>query len=232
MVYDWEPVYHDPPSNRWYGMQGWSTDRLAQYYYVTGDVKAQATLDKWVAWLLPNLKFDGDDYQLPANLEWQGVPNAYSGGEAQENSNLHVTITDFTNDVGTAAGTARTLAYYAAKAGNTEAKDAAKKLLDGMWNLYQTDKGVSSPEVREDYNRFTEPVYVPSGWTGTYPNGDTIQSGITFIDIRSFLKEDPDWPKVEAYINGGSAPEFTYHRFWAQSDVALAQGAYGLLFDE
>ncbi len=33
---------------------------------------------------------------------------------------------------------------------------------------------------------------------------------------------DPDWPKVQTYLNGGAAPTFTYHRFWAQSDIAMA----------
>jgi len=232
MVYDWEPVYHDPPSNQWYGMQAWSTDRLAQYYYVTGDAKAKALLDKWVAWVFANTKFDGNKYELPSSLEWKGVPASYSGGAPHVNPDLHVTITESSADVGIAASTARTLAYYAAKAKHTEAKTAAKKLLDGMWTLYQTGKGVAAKEVRKDYNRFAEKVYVPPGWTGKYPNGDTIDSTATFITLRSFYKKDKDWAKVEAYLKGGPAPEFTYHRFWQQADVALAQGAYGLLFNE
>lgn len=232
MTYDWEPVYHDPPSNRWYGMQGWSTDRLAQYYYVTGDQKAKALLDKWVSWVLKNLKFKGDNYELPADLEWRGAPNAFNGGNAKQNNDLHVTVVDYSSDVGVGAATARALSYYAAKANHNEAKNAAKKILDGMWKNYQTSHGVSNKEVRKDYNRFNEKVYVPPGWTGRYPNGDVIDSSATFSKIRSFLKKDKDWPKVEAYLNGGPAPEFTYHRFWAQADVALAQGAYGLLFNE
>lgn len=223
MFYDWQPVYHDPPSNRWYGMQSWSTDRLAQYYYVTGDATAKSILDKWVAWVIANIKFNSNSYQIPATLEWSGVPG----------DNLHVSITDFTNDVGTAASTARTLAYYAAKANADNAKSAAKQILDIMWENYQTDIGISVEEPREDYKRFNEPVYVPSGWTGKYPNGDVIDSSATFIGIRSFYKNDPQWSKVEAYMNGGGAvPTFVYHRFWAQSDIALAYGAYGLLFNE
>jgi len=231
MVYDWEPVYHDPPSNQWYGMQGWSIDRLAQYYYVTGDSKAKALLDKWVAWVLKETKFNGDKYTVPSTLEWNGVPNSFSGS-ASANTNLHVKVVDYTSDVGVAAATARTLSYYAAKSGNTEAKSAAKKILDGMWKDYQTTHGVADKEVRKDYSRFNEKVYVPSGWTGKMPNGDVIDSSATFIKIRSFYKKDKDWHKVEAYLNGGAAPEFTYHRFWQQADVALAQGAYGILFNE
>jgi len=232
MAYDWEPVYHDPPSNQWYGMQGWSIDRLAQYYYVTGDAKSKALLDKWVAWVLKETKFNGDHYTLPSSLEWSGHPNKFSSGGSHKNTGLHVKVTEYTSDVGVAAATARTLSYYAAKSHNTAAKTAAKKILDGMWKLFQTTHGVADKEVRKDYNKFNGKVYVPSGWTGKMPNGDVIDSSATFIKIRSFYKKDKDWPKVEAYLNGGAAPTFTYHRFWQQADVALAQGAYGLLFNE
>jgi hypothetical protein len=232
MFYDWEPVYHDPPSNQWFGMQAWSTDRLAQYYYVTGDAKAKALLDKWVSWVVKNSKFESDGtYKVPSTLHWRGVPNTFSSG-GSPNTDLHVEIVDSTSDVGTAAATARTLAYYAAKANNAEAKTAAKKILDGMWKHFQTKHGVADKEERADYKRFNEPVYVPPGWTGKMPNGDVISSNATFIGIRSFYKKDKDWPKIQAYLNGGAVPVFTYHRFWQQADVALAQGAYGLLFNE
>ncbi|KAL1517944.1 hypothetical protein ABEB36_001640 [Hypothenemus hampei] len=221
MFYDWEPVYHDPPSNRWYGMQPWSVDRLAQYYYVTGDSKAEALLKKWVSWAISSIKFSGTDFDMPSNLEWTGNPPSVS-----------VSITSYGKDLGTAGATARTLAYYAAKSGDSSAKETAKKLLDGLYENYKDDLGFSAPETREDYSRFNEKVYVPSGWTGTYPNGDVIDSSATFIGIRSWYKQDPNWSKVETYLNGGAAPVFNYHRFWAQADIALAFGAYGMLFNE
>nr|WP_281190369.1 glycoside hydrolase family 48 protein [Micromonospora inyonensis] len=43
-------------------------------------------------------------------------------------------------------------------------------------------------------------------------------------------KNDPDWPKVEAYLKGGPELTFNYHRFWAQADVAMAYADYGHLF--
>ncbi len=140
------------------------------------------------------------------------------------------------NDVGVAAAYAKLLTYYAAKSGNTAAKTTAKELLDGIW-LHTDAKGVAVPETRDDYNRFDDVwtssnqqgLYVPPGWTGTMPNGDAIAAGKSFLDIRSFYKNDPDWPKVQAYLNGGPAPTFTYHRFWAQSDIAMAMADYGLL---
>jgi hypothetical protein len=52
LAYDWQPVYHDPPSNQWFGFQAWSVERLAEYYYVSKDAKAGALLDKW-RWRTP-----------------------------------------------------------------------------------------------------------------------------------------------------------------------------------
>ncbi|XP_028128323.2 exoglucanase B [Diabrotica virgifera virgifera] len=222
MYYDWEPVYHNPPSNRWYGMQSWSVDRLAQYYYVTGDSKAKSVLDKWVNWILKETTIEaGKSFKLPSQLSWSGNP-----------PNVHCTINAYTTDVGSASGTARTLAYYAAKANHAQAKEVAKEILDIMWNNFQTSKGVSSPEVADTYTQFNEPVFVPNGWYGTYPKGDVIQSGATFLSLRSWYKSDPDWNKVQTYLNGGSAPTFTYHRFWAQADIAISNGVYGILFNE
>ncbi|XP_057660921.1 exoglucanase B-like [Diorhabda carinulata] len=222
MFYDWEPVYHNPPSNKWYGMQPWSVDRLAQYYYVTGDARAKAILDKWVTWILSNISIQGtQSYTLPADLSWSGNP-----------PNVHVTVDSYNSDVGTASATARTLAYYAAKANHAQAKQVAKSLLDIMWTNYQTTKGVSAPEAATTYTQFNEPVYVPPGWNGKYPRGDVIQNGATFIGIRSWYKNDPEWSKVEAYLNGGQAPTFTFHRFWSQADVAISQAVYGILFNE
>lgn len=147
------------------------------------------------------------------------------------NAGLHVSVVDRTNDVGVAAAYAKTLTYYAAKSGHAESKTTAKALLDGMWNDHQDDLGIALPEKRADYNRFDDAVYVPSGWTGTMPNGDTIDSTSTFSSIRSFYRDDPDWAKVEAYLAGGEAPTFTYHRFWAQADIALAMGSYAELLE-
>jgi hypothetical protein len=63
------------------------------------------------------------------------------------------------------------------------------------------------------------------------PNGDAINSTSTFHSLRSFYKNDPAWSKIEAYLKGGAAPVFTYHRFWAQADIALAMGSYAELLE-
>ncbi|MGI5156320.1 glycoside hydrolase family 48 protein [Microbispora sp. CA-102843] len=233
MAYDWEPVYHDPPSNQWFGFQAWSMERVAEYYYATGNADAKAVLDKWVTWALSGTTVNSDGtFQIPSTLHWTGQPDAsFSGpGMPPANTGLHVTIADYTNDIGVAGSYAKALMFYAAKANHAQAKSTAKALLDGIWKNNQDAKGVSIPETRTDYNRLDDPIYVPSGWTGKMPNGDPINSNSTFISIRSWYKNDPDWSKVQSYLNGGSAPVFRYHRFWAQADVATALGQYGLLF--
>ncbi|MFS7873604.1 glycoside hydrolase family 48 protein [Streptomyces asiaticus] len=232
MYYDEKPVYHDPPSNQWFGFQAWSMERVAEYYNRTGDASAKTVLDKWVKWALSKTTVNANGtYQIPSTLQWSGQPDTWNASSPGANANLHVTVADYTNDVGVAAAYAKTLSYYAAKSGDTKARDTAKALLDGMWNNYQDALGIAVPETRADYNRFDDPVYVPSGWTGTMPNGDKIDSSSTFMSIRSFYKNDPAWSKVEAYLKGGAVPSFTYHRFWAQADIALAMGSYADLFE-
>ncbi|MFC5825231.1 glycoside hydrolase family 48 protein [Nonomuraea insulae] len=233
MTYDWQPVYHDPPSNQWFGFQAWSMERVAEYYYATGNADAKALLDKWVRWALDNTTVSATTYQIPSTLRWTGQPAGNftaTSGMPPANPGLHVTVVDYTQDVGVAGAYAKTLMYYAAKANHTEARDTAKALLDGVWGKRDT-KGVSVPETKTDYNRLDDPVYVPPGWSGEMPNGDTINSSSTFLSIRSFYKNDPDYAKVDAFLKGtGSAPVFNYHRFWAQVDVAVALAEYGRLF--
>ncbi|MFF8593698.1 glycoside hydrolase family 48 protein [Streptomyces sp. NPDC015220] len=232
MYYDEAPVYHDPPSNQWFGFQAWSMERVAEYYQQTGDTKAKAVLDKWVKWALSKTTVNPDGtYRIPSTLQWSGKPDTWNASSPGANSSLHVTVADYTNDVGVAAAYAKTLSYYGAKSGDSQAKSTAKALLDGMWNNYQDSLGIAVPETRTDYSRFNDSVYVPSGWTGTMPNGDKIDSSSTFASIRSFYKNDPAWSKIEAYLKGGAAPTFTYHRFWAQADIALAMGSYAELLE-
>ncbi|GGN87653.1 cellulose 1,4-beta-cellobiosidase [Streptomyces albiflavescens] len=232
MYYDQQPVYHDPPSNQWFGFQAWSMERVAEYYQQTGNASTKAILDKWVSWALSKTTINPDGtYQIPSTLQWSGAPDTWNASSPGANSGLHVTVADYTNDVGVAAAYAKTLSYYAAKSGDAQAKATAKALLDGMWNNYQDGLGIAVPETRADYNRFDDGVYVPSGWSGTMPNGDAINSSSTFTSLRSFYKNDPAWSKIESYLAGGAAPSFTYHRFWAQADIALAMGSYAELLE-
>ncbi|MFE1881667.1 glycoside hydrolase family 48 protein [Streptomyces diastatochromogenes] len=232
MYYDWQPVYHDPPSNQWFGFQAWSMERVAEYYQQTGNAAAKAILDKWVKWALSKTTINPDGtYRIPSTLQWSGQPDTWNASSPGSNSGLHVTVADYTNDVGVTAAYAKTLTYYAAKSGDATAKSTAKALLDGMWANYQDSLGIAVPETRSDYSRFGDSVYVPSGWSGKMPNGDAINSSSTFSSIRSFYQNDPAWSKIEAYLKGGAAPVFTYHRFWAEADIALAMGSYSELLE-
>jgi glycosyl hydrolase family 48/cellulose binding protein with CBM2 domain/Big-like domain-containing protein len=233
MYYDWQPVYHDPPSNQWFGMQVWSMERVAELYDQTGNAQAKAVLDKWVPWALANTTANptAGTWQVPSDLSWSGAPDTWNASSPGANTGLHVTVTSKGQDVGVTAALVKTLAHYAAKSGNTAAHDMAKNLLDAMWATQNQDaKGVSTVESRADYNRFDDPVYVPSNFTGTMSNGDPINSSSTFIGLRSWYKQDPAWSSVQSYLDGGSAPTFRYHRFWAQADVAMAMAEYGRLF--
>jgi Glycosyl hydrolase family 48/Cellulose binding domain/Bacterial Ig domain len=231
MAYDFQPVFHDPPSNRWFGFQTWSMERVAEYYNVTGDAAAKSVLDKWVAWALANSKFNADGtYQIPSDLDWSGSPASnYTGGTVPANTNLHVTVLNFTQDVGVSGSFAKTLLYYAKRSGNTAARDGAAKLLNGMW-LLRDGKGIAIPETRNDYSRFNDRVFVPAGWTGHMANGDVIDQNSTFLSIRSFYRNDSQWPVVQAALNAGTAPTLTYHRFWAQVDIATAYAVQAELF--
>ncbi|WP_034593886.1 glycoside hydrolase family 48 protein [Hamadaea tsunoensis] len=237
MFYDQQPVYHDPPSNQWFGMQAWSLERLAEYYYVTGNATAKSILDKWTTWAMAHTTYTATTFSIPSDLSWSGAPNTWNASSPQANTNLHVTITANGSDAGIAASYARLLTYYAAKSGSTTAKATAKGLIDALY-ANSDSKGVGIPETRSDYSRFDDVynatdhqgLYIPSTWTGTMPNGDKIKSGDSFLDIRSWYKQDPSWSSVQSYLNGGSAPSFTYHRFWAQSDIAMAYADFGYLF--
>ncbi len=238
MYYDVDPVYNDPPSNQWFGMQAWSMQRIAELYLETGNAKAKALLDKWVPWAIANTTV-GANWSIPSDMKWTGQPANWNPSSPQPNTNLHVEVTVKGQDVGVAGAYARTLIAYAAKSGNTAAKNTAKGLLDAL-SASADSKGVSTPEKRGDYRRFDDVynaadgqgLYVPNGWTGKMPNGDVIAPGKSFLDIRSFYKNDPDWPKVQAYLDGGPEPVFNYHRFWAQADVAMAYADYGTYFPQ
>jgi hypothetical protein len=237
-------VFHDPPSNQWFGFQAWSMERVAEYYFVTGDAKAKVILDPWINWVIKNTSLNADGtYAIPSTLSWSGQPSLnwdathqnFTAGDPAFNAGLHVTIVDTTQDVGVTAAVAKALSFYSAgtkKFGtqHVASQTLAKALLDRMWTLFRDPIGVSSPETRKDFNQFADPIFVPTAFTGKMPNGDPIASGATFLSIRSKYKSDAAFPKVQAYLNGGAAPTFNYHRFWAQADIALANAEYARLF--
>ncbi|AEI13168.1 exoglucanase CbhB [Cellulomonas gilvus] len=239
MGYTEAPVYADPPSNRWFGMQAWGVQRVAELYYASGNAQAKKILDKWVPWVIANISTDGASWKVPSELKWTGKPDTWNAASPTGNPGLTVEVTSYGQDVGVAGDTARALLFYAAKSGNTAARDTAKALLDAMWANNQDALGVATAETRGDYLRFDDTyvpggdgVYIPAGWSGTMPNGDAIKPGVSFLDMRSFYKNDPAWSKVENALATGKAPTFTYHRFWAQTAIAAALADYDRLFGE
>lgn len=221
MWFDYQPGYAD--SNPWFGFQAWTADRVAQYYYLTGNTRAEAIITKWAKWVMSEITFDSDgDFTIPSNIKWEELP-----------PNTQVTVTGYGQSIGAASATARTLSYYAAASGNAEAKEVAQKLLDALWDHHLTDRGISLVESFSGYTNFNHKLYIPlEGWSGKYPNGDLINENSTFLSVRSWFKQDPDWSMIEDYLNGGQVPQFAVHRFWEQADVAISLATYDLLFDE
>jgi hypothetical protein len=246
MYYDFEPQYHNPPSNQWFGYQTWPMERLAEYYYVTGDSQAKAVLAKWVAWAESVTSFNTSTGAicLPNQLSWTGQPDGdYTSGSTPPpaNTGLHVSVSGCSGDLGVSASLAKVYAYYAAKSGDTTAQTDAQNIIDVIHQFYGDSAGFSAPETRADYSNFTsayntstnEGVFIPSNWSGTYPGGVTINSSTnTFLSIRPWYTSDPQWSKVQTYLNGGAAPTFSYHRFWAEADIATAFDTFAFLFPD
>ena len=111
MAYDEAPVYHDPPTNQWFGMQAWSMERVAEYYYVTGNAQAKASSTSGSAgsWQHTTLGADGT-YEIPSTLAWSGKPDRPGTRRRTTratncNAGLHVKIRDYGQDVGVASAT-------------------------------------------------------------------------------------------------------------------------------
>jgi hypothetical protein len=249
MYYDFEPVYHNPPSNQWFGYQTWPMERVAEYYYVTGNAQAGAILSKWVTWAESVATFNTSTGAicLPGTLSWSGQPaenfttGTSSTAQPPANPGLHVAVTGCSSDLGVSASLAKTYMYYAAKSGNTAAETAAQNIIDIIHQFYGDSLGYSAPETRTDYSNFTsafnttnyEGLFIPSGWSGSYPglNGASITSADnTFLSIRPWYTSVADYPEVQNYLNGGAAPVFNYHRFWAEADIATAFDSFAFLF--
>jgi hypothetical protein len=239
MAYVENPVYADPGSNTWFGFQAWSVERLAEYYYLTNNALAKQVLDKWVTWVKSVVILNSDGtFAIPSEISWSGQPDTWNAANPGANAGLHVNVVSYGTDLGITACTAKALTYYAAatkKYGTLDdaARKLAQELLDRMYNNYwegANGKGYGVVEVRKDFRRFDSLVYIPAGWSGKMPNGDIIQPGIKFIDIRTKYKSDPLYTSLRNALDNGKDFSITYHRFWAQADIALANAEYGYLF--
>jgi len=224
MWYDWQPVYHDPPSNNWTGMQGWGMERVCSLYYVSGNENAGTVCRDWAKWVKETTRVTGGEIVHATNLEWTGNPDEWSGDWDHKSKSLHGSVSSEGVDLGSIASIIKGLLWVSMKDGDQEGIDLAIDVMDAIEAGYKDEYGYAATEAREDYSKFGGEVYIPSGWTGKNAQGANIKSGITFIEMRPKYKEDPDWAQVEDFLNGGSAPTFTYHRFWAQTEIMVANG--------
>ena len=78
MAYDEAPVYHDPPSNEWFGFQAWSMERVARV--LLRDRRRSARRWCWTggsAGSRQHTKLAADGtYDIPSTLDWSGKPGA------------------------------------------------------------------------------------------------------------------------------------------------------------
>ncbi|MGD0556819.1 MAG: glycoside hydrolase family 48 protein, partial [Streptosporangiaceae bacterium] len=248
MYYTSDPEYENPPSNQWFGYQTWPMERIAEYYYETGNAQAEAILSKWVSWAESVASFNTTTGAicLPNELTWTGQPSenwttgTSSSQQPPANTSLDVAVSGCSSDLGISASLAKTYMYYAAKSGNTTAETDAQNIIDVIHQFYGDSLGYSAPETRTDYSNFTsaynttnyEGVYVPADWSGTYPDlsGDLTSADDTFLSIRPWYTSVADYDEVQNYLNGGSAPVFNYHRFWAETEIATAFDSFAYLF--
>jgi hypothetical protein len=213
------------------------------------DDEAIATLEQY-----NGTAYTGDTtkaWAIPSSLVWDGQPDTWTGDGTHDNTGLTCEIEGYGQEVGSTASWANGLIYYAAAKGvdtNTtktadeliassdmgeKALGYAKKMLDYQWATCRDDIGLTQVDTNSNLTRFfEETVYVPSTYHGTMPNGDAIESGATFFSLRTAYENDPDYDRLkEAYDNGDvSSVTWTYHRFWHEGDVLMANGVMASLF--
>ncbi len=90
----------------------------------------------------------------------------------------------------------------AAKPDSAELPEAslylAQQLIDREWDLGRDDIGLTRTDHNGSLARFfSQPVHVPSSYTGTMPNGDTIANGATFLSLRSMYESQSNCKGVK-----------------------------------
>ncbi|ORY69337.1 Six-hairpin glycosidase [Neocallimastix californiae] len=226
MYYDWQPVYHDPPSNNWTGMQGWGMERVCSLYYVSGNEKAGKICRDWAKWVKNTTRVNGGEIVHATNLEWSGNPDQWKASDfdkSNRNASLHGTVSSEGTDLGSIASITKGLLWLSMKDQDQEGLRLVVDVMDAMEN-YKDNLGYATEEARLDYSKFGDEVYIPYGWTGKNAQGANLRNGNTFIDIRPKYKQDPEWAQVENFLNEGDAPTFTYHRFWGQTEIMVNNG--------
>ena len=202
-------------------------------------------------------------YCIPSNLDWGDsdtdyscAPDTWTGKyDPNGNQNLHCEITGYgQGDVGCVSSLCNTLIYYAAakkvpasEAYEETAKDdsiaakglrLANKLLSAQWNEGRDDIGIAFEDCNGSLTRiFKEPVYIPTNYKGTMPDGSKLENGATFISIRESYRDDPMFQELEAAYeaSGKTSTEdfkFRLHRFWHMGDALMSYGGMALLYPD
>lgn len=81
MTYTYAPVWHDPPSNNWFGFNVWGMHRVADLLHIvstkTGTLNTETyancecMLDRWMSWILDTVVINTDGtFSLPDTLSW------------------------------------------------------------------------------------------------------------------------------------------------------------------
>ena len=282
MVYVEHPNHKDPGSNQSISSQAQTVQRLAElYYYIKttedksgihpGYMSLEEALDtllgRWFDWIEANTHFDWEapdgtsyTYCIPTEINWTGQPDTWSGYYYPNgNQNLHASIADYGQDVGSVSAICNALTYYAAAKGvnvyasvsdqntTTEAKGLrlANKLLRCQWAEGRDEVGISVKEHNSELSRvFDQEVYIPENYSGEMPDGSALKSGATFSSIRKKYNNVQGWKDALAYYMGIGSDnnhdgvinindyEYKMHKFKDESDAVMAYGTMALLYPE
>lgn len=126
----------------------------------------------------------------------------------------------------------------------------AQQLLDREWESYRDDIGLGVADHNTNLVRLWETelelpdgstengdgnVLSASDYVGTMPNGDAIEDGVAFVDIRSNYEDDEMYQEALYYYESDGDTEdyyFTLHRFWHAGDIMMALGAMYELYPD
>jgi hypothetical protein len=229
---------------------GWVLDNVT----VTGGSFTVPTTLSWtspteipgVTTSVPNL--EGVFEYLPT-FTWDGTGDngIFWNPSTVPNPNLNVTITTSGQDLGIASSLSLLLLQYAqakrlmtkfttpvSEPGFTSftAQDAytlAKNLVDRIWDGYRDTIGITRSETRADYQHMKDVVYIPANFMGATPDQQPIAPDVTsFISLRSFYQNAMGYNTLISYMgdpNNVAPPVYTYHRFWANCEFAMACAA-------
>lgn len=238
MAYTPHPVYLEPPSNQWSGMNAWGMERVVQLYYLVRDKRMGNLVRNWIRWVVTNVKIDPKNGVLiPATLEWTGKPDSdwngsSNGSVPKTNKGLSCRVKEYGKDLGVMASLLRSLVFFNAMKPVT----AIQRLITAMTKdilSHEDERGMAVEEERGDYLNFDTPVFVPPGWSGKMPLGDDIDQNSTFFSIRkSLFENDPMYRMIRNSIDSDKVPKITVHRFWAQCEILLTFGFHAILTSE